>query len=137
MKVSHCKPRGELLAGSFEDEACCYRSEVTNTNDVPIKVVWFEAYACHHDNWYGWNISNRTLLHEDFIKWYAEGDAYEDGWLMPGKIAACDPNWSGGSPDCFPQLKWSFLAVDRDGNTYFDEAEVTLEAVTHVKRGGQ
>jgi hypothetical protein len=52
-----------------------------------------------------------------------------DGWRSPGAIAACGPNdcWAFG--DKITPVKWSFIAVDAEGNDHFAEALVEQEAV--------
>lgn len=128
MKVEHKTPQNDPTLGSFDCHAICYRTEVTNTNSVPIQVVWFQFFIEHDGQWSGFNIRNRVLREQDFLDWYNDGDDFEDGWIPPGATAACDPNWHGGNDDHFPRVKWAFLAVDKEGNTYDDEAEVSKEA---------
>ena len=102
MKVSHHRPLSDPSLGSFHGTALCYRTTVTNTNPQPI-IIWFQFFLMEHDIWYSFNCKNRVLQANDFATWYAEGDPLENGWLLPGKVAACDPNWHGGNLEPFPR----------------------------------
>jgi len=136
MKVSHKRPIEDPLLGSFSDDALCYRTEVWNDAEFEIKIIWFQFFIEEHGSWCGYNVKNRVLRELDFLQWYSGGDVFQDGWILPGSTAICDPNWHGGDLEHFPRVKWSFLAVDRDGETYFDEAEVEKECVRHVNTAG-
>ena len=129
MNVSHQRPLDDPARGSFHGTALCYRTEIANTNTQPIRIIWFQFFRQVDGVWYGHNMKNRVLQADDFATWYAEGDSLENGWLLPGKVAACDPNWHGGELDPFSQVKWAFMAMDATGQVYFDEAEVMPENV--------
>lgn len=133
MQVRHIPPQHDPLAGSFDASAWCYRTEVHNPFDFPIRIVWFEAYVRFDGHWWGGNVRNKVLREVDFSAWYGDnGDDSDenDAWIQPGCTKACDPNWHfAQEEDEGPgELKWSFIAVDARGNSYFDEAEVTAEA---------
>ncbi len=134
MNVTHKMPVEDPSLGSFTCEAICYRTEVENNHSFPIRIVWFQFFIEQDGEWCGYNVKNRVLREEDFEVWYTEGDPLDSGWLLPGAVAACDPNWHGGSRDCFPTVKWSFLAVDKKGNTYFNETVVDKECVKYVNK---
>jgi hypothetical protein len=60
-----------------------------------------------------------------FVEWYSDGKCKpKGGWLQPGDTAVCDPNWHFGDHEDFAKTKWSFMAVDSKGITYFSEAFV-------------
>ena len=134
LEVRHVKGREDPAAGSMDGDAWAYRTEVHNAGTVPLRVIWFEAYELFGDFWGGGNIKNRPLTNDDFVKWYAEGDAMDDGWLAPGATAACDPNWHISRDGELPRLKWCFLAVDAEGRDFPGEAEVPREAATLVAK---
>ena len=95
----------------------------------------FKAFSRFDGIWYGNNVKNRVLQEQDFVAWYAEGNRIADAWIRPGQTAACDPNWHYGERDDHPLgMKWAFLSVDAQGNTYFDEAEVTRESAQFFTR---
>ena len=135
MNVTHSKPQGDITAGSFTDDVWAYRTEAHNSHPFSIRVVWFQCFTQVDGVWYGNNIKNRVLREADFAAWYAEGDPTTDAWLQPGQTAACDPNWHYGQADDREfGIKWAFLSVDDQGNTYFDEAEVTRETAQFFQR---
>ena len=86
MRVEHKLPTRDPSRGSFEGEAICYRTEVTNTNDVSIRVIWFQYFIEQHGQWCGYNIRNRVLREGDFQQWYGDHDAFEDGWSPPALL---------------------------------------------------
>lgn len=132
MKVSHVKPQKDISLASMPGDKYYYRTEVMNNNDVPIKIIWFDFYYKHNGTWTANNITNGVMRESNFLKWYSEGkddQNFKDGWLLPGKIATCDPNWNFGCADSFHPTKWSFIAVDNNGRTYFDESEISKESV--------
>ena len=135
MKVKHTKPQRDLALATHPCSKFCYRTEVTNNNDVPIKIIWFEHYVEIHNGdgafWGGGNITCDVLREEMFLKWYSDDvddAAFKDGWLLPGQTAICDPNWChwDGENELNPS-KWSFIAVDGKGDTYFAEAQITKD----------
>ena len=105
---------------------------MTNTLDRPIRVVWFDFYfKDEHGEWYAVNIRKRPLRNADFLDWYGdeEGQIAEDGWMPPGAVAVCDPNYQLAFDCGLTDTKWCYLAVDSEGND-FAEAMVTEEAIT-------
>jgi len=137
MKVSHKRSVEAPILGTFSGDALCYRTEVLNSTEVDIKIVWFQFFIEEHGSWCGYTVKNRVLREADFLQAYHGGDAFQDGWILPGHTAVCDPNWHGGDLDHFPRVKWSFLAVDREGETYFDEAEVAKECVSYIHKSAE
>ena len=108
MKVRHLKSKSHGSLASVGGDKFYYRTEVTNTNEV--------------------------MREQHFRKWYEDAEdkdsVFSEGWLLPGKTAACDPDWNFGTHDSFYRAKWAFIAVDASGETYFDEAEVSEDVVT-------
>lgn len=136
MIVRHLPCQSDPSLCSATVRSWVYRTEVENDHDFPIRVIWFDfSYFddCHGDgDWFATNIRKRTLRHADFVDWYGDGtSSLEDsgGWLAPGAVAACDPNYCFAFGDSITPVKWSFIAVDSEGNDYFAEAEVGQEAV--------
>ena len=106
-----------------------YRTEVRNNSNAPLRVVSFSCFRRVNGKWIEMpNIMKRPLVVKDFVAWYNDGDPVPDGWIAPGKTAACDPNWSGylRPPQVVQQLKWAFMAVDKHGNRYTCEAKIDL-----------
>ena len=132
LKVTHKAPKEDPSHGSMKHDVWHYRTEVANTGKVPIRIIWFESYFEHHGCWCGGNIKNSVLREKNFDAWYAEGDRVKNGWLKPGQVAACDPNWHW-APDekTLGRLKWCFMAVDKKGKSHFAEAVVTKRAARH------
>ena len=135
MIVRHVPCQADLSLCSAKQKCWCYRTEVENNNDRPIRVIWFEFYyrdECHGDgnDWFGNNIRNRPLRNEDFVAWYNDGGELRDGWLAPGQVAACDLNYSFAFSPKISPVKWSFIAVDAEGKDYFAEAMVDAEVAT-------
>ena len=98
--------------------------------------MWFNTFTRWDGQWFGNNIKHKVLREEDFVLWYNDGDPVEGAWIQPGQTAVCDPNWHCNEPNGGKtNMKWAFLAVDADGNSYFDEAEVSIEATKHVTKG--
>ena len=145
MIVRHVPSRAEPALCSATQRSWLYRTEVENNNDHPIRVIWFDfSYYedCHGDgdgDWFSTNIRKRTLRNADFIDWYGDGSSEPsegDGWLAPGAIAACDPNYCWAFGDEITPVKWSFIAVDAEGNDYFAEALVEQSAATLFEPAG-
>jgi hypothetical protein len=134
MIVRHVASQADPTLASAKQKSWLYRTEVENDGDHPIRVVWFEFYyldSCHGDGtWFGTNIRNRPLRNPDFVEWYNDAKIMDDGWLQPGDVAACDPNYSFAFGDEISPVKWSFVAVDSQDNDYFAEATVPSEAAS-------
>jgi hypothetical protein len=121
------------------EDKFCYRTEVTNNNGIPIKIVWFDFYfnmddGCRYSN----NITNGVMREDIFLKWYSDGQDdtnFKDGWLLPGKTAVGDPNWNYGCEEDFHPGKWAYIAVDSNGNSHFAEPEITKDSVIFHKDG--
>jgi len=126
MKVEHKQSQASPSSASRPGNKYYYRTEVTNTNEVPIRIIWFEFFIMPDDkHWHGVNITNKVLREESFVAWYSNGESKpKDGWLQPGETAVCDPNWHFSEEDEFQKTKWAFMAVDSMGKTYFSEALV-------------
>lgn len=139
MKVRHIRSMRDRALASVEGDEFFYRTEVTNTNAVPIKIVWFDGFYNHEGLWNANNVTNGVLREQNFLAWYQDGDrpdlAFDDGWLLPGRTAVCDPNWNLGAGG-FYRSKWASIAVDATGQSYFDEAEVSEDVVTFHQGGG-
>ena len=101
-----------------------YRTEVRNNSSRPIQITTFEGYFLIEGKWVPNNVLRRKLTSQDFTKWYSDGDPVTNGWIQPGGVAACDPNWHGFSTPQSPRIKWAFTGVDADGNAYQAEAEI-------------
>lgn len=111
-----------------------YRTEVRNTTDSPLRVVWFEAYSRALGRWSAGNIKGRTLTHADFREWYSDEDGLlEDGSIPPGGAAICSVNWHGSRRPWASRTKWAFKALDQSGNEYYAEAEVVPKAIVNLK----
>ena len=135
MKVEHKKSQAGPSLASEPGDKYYYRTEVTNTHNVPIRVVWFEAYLMLDGQcWHGVNITNKVLREAMFEKWYSDGEIKPNGgWLQPGETVVCDPNWHFACADEFQKVKWGFMAVDSKGNSYFFEALVEPDYVEFHK----
>lgn len=95
MKVEHKKSQADILLASRPESKYYYRTEVMNTNDIPIRIVWFEFFTMlDGKHWQSVNITNKILREDMFVTWYSDGETKpEGGWLQPGETAVCDPNW--------------------------------------------
>jgi len=115
----------DLLEAGTVSYVWFYRTDVTNTTDRPIRIIWFEGFITYNGAWVSSNIKNRVLRTTEFLQWFG-GDVTADGWLRPGGTATCHVNWhySGSSIDVTMIAKWAFIAVDAEGNDYFAEAIV-------------
>ncbi len=132
MIVRHLKSQLDPKGCSAKAKVWVYRTEVENTLDRPVRVIWldFSYQDDCHGSWFTTNIRNRTLRNDDFVEWYGDGnEKLEGGWLKPGQIASCDPNYHFAFGEELTPVKWSFIAVDAEGNDYFAEAIVPEEAV--------
>lgn len=111
-----------------------YRTEVRNTTDSPLHVVWFEAYSRVLGKWSAGNIKGRTLTHADFREWYSDEDGLlEDGAIPPGGAAICSVNWHGSWRPWSRRVKWAFKALDQSGEEYYAEAALRCKAIVTVK----
>src|SRR3990172_6768368 len=101
-----------------------YKTVVKNTSDRELKVIWFEGYAEHNNQWFGSNILKRTLRNDVFLKWYfdEEGNSTDNEWIRPGESRICDPNWHGGDDPTGYRMKWAYIAIDYFLNDYYSEA---------------
>jgi hypothetical protein len=105
---------------------CCYRTEVTNSQNRRLRIRTFEGYSLVNGTWQSGNILGRRLNWKDFCHWYNDGDQVVAGWIEPGATAVCDANWHSNN-DLLPnRIKWTFEATDEDGDLYVAEAEVPL-----------
>lgn len=58
MKVEHKKSQAEPSLASKPGDKYYYRTEVTNTQNVPIRIVWFESYLMlDGEHWHGVNLT--------------------------------------------------------------------------------
>ena len=139
MKVEHKKSQAGPSLASKPGDKYYYRTEVTNTQSVPIRIVWFESHLMlDGEYWHGANITNNVLREEMFEAWYSDGETKPDGgWLQPGETAVCDPNWHFACVDEFQKVKWAFIAVDSKGKSYFSEALVEPHHVQFHKEKGK
>lgn len=103
-----------------------YRTEVKNNLNVPLRITHFESYFYENGEWVNRNVKKRTLTSANFTNWYTEGDPVTDGWIQPGKIAVCSPNWTRSGSPVAPRSKWTYTAEDPEGNVYHAEAEIEL-----------
>jgi len=136
MRVRHLVSTGNPAAG-VKDEVWVYRTEVTNTANRKMRVIWFEFYYRNEDQWFGVNCRNRPLGNSDFVEWYSDGGnrLLENGWLAPGESGVCDPNWHLAFGEKPYPAKWSFLAVDDSGQESLVEAEVPEEVIRRFTPG--
>ena len=129
MLVRHIPSKVDPALCSSTQRAWVYRTEVENNLDRPIRIVWFEFHFQDGEDWFGVNVRRRPLRNADFREWYGDDSGGDPGeWLAPGAVAVCDPNYSWAFSDEISPVKWSFLAVDSEGNDYFAEALVPQEA---------
>jgi hypothetical protein len=103
-----------------------YRTEVRNTLEVPLRVIWFEGFTRRGWLWVPSNIMRRTLTGTDFTAWYSDGpDAIMNGLIPPYTAAICSCNWHGSNYGPPGPVKWAYIAVDPSGVKYY--ARVILE----------
>lgn len=110
-----------------------YRTEVRNNSKTPLRVISFRCLERVNGHWVEVpNIMKRPLVTQDFVKWYNDGDPIPDGWIAPGKTAACDPNWSAVAQplQVRRQMKWEFSAEDNHGKRFAFEAKIELLPVS-------
>jgi len=119
------RPRGEYRAPY--PNVWYYRTEVKNNTAVPLRIVKFTPWALMNGKWKEQdNVLHHPLGSKEFTAWYTEGDEVTDGWIAPGKVAACDPNWTWNREPIEQTAKWVFTATDKQGATY------TAEAIVHL-----
>jgi len=104
-----------------------YRTDVKNTLDVPLRVVWFEAYHVENGKWIPGNVTGRTLTAKDFGEWYGDGDRIVDGVIPPRGTATDGRNWHGSMRPKSDPVKWAYKAIDPSGVEHY--AEVIVESV--------
>jgi len=110
-----------------------YRTEVRNTSERPLKIVWFEGYMYADGVWYPGNVLGRVLREDEFSAWYTEGDRILAGVIPPGATAVCDVNWHASNTPGPVASKWAFIAVDTSGNDYYVEAVVDPSVIKVVE----
>lgn len=142
MKIRHVPCQADPALCSATVPSWVYRTEVENDGERPIRVIWFEFYyldTCHGEpgDWFGTNVRRKVLRNTDFVEWYGDGSEQRDGWLAPGAVAACDPNYCFAFGDEISPVKWSFIAVDAEGNDEFAEALVPQEACARFEPEGE
>ncbi len=104
-----------------------YRTEVRNTLDVPLRIVWFEAFTWHGSRWVPETIAGRTLTAKDFSEWYPDGDEIIDGVIPASGVAIDARNWHGSESPSRAPTKWADKATDPSGTEHY--AEVVVESV--------
>jgi len=129
---------GNPAAATIKRDLWVYRTEVTNTTNRKMRVIWFEFYYRNEDQWFGVNCRNRPLGNSDFVEWYSDDGnrLVENGWLDPGASGVCDPNWHFAFGEKPYPAKWSFLAVDDRRQESLVEAEVSDEVVMYFSPEG-
>jgi hypothetical protein len=106
-----------------------YKTEVINTTDKPLQIIWFDHFYFHEKKWYPGNVKERPLTGYDFSGWYGDLQTIIDGLIPPQKTATCDLNWHGFEhPETNPR-KWAYRAVDPDGNEYYAEAIIEASPI--------
>jgi hypothetical protein len=109
-----------------------YETTVTNTLDVPLRVIWFEGYYLQGQEWVAGNIMGRELTSQDFSDWFGDGVKVVDGVIPPGKSAKDARNWHGSPSPTSGPSKWAYKAVDPNGVEYY--AEAIIESVPIVPK---
>ncbi len=127
--VTHMKPTGKVFDNPPFEYMHYYRTEVRNNSKRPLKIIWFEGYLKDGEVWYPGNVLGRALRGKEFSAWYTEGAKIQNGIIMPGQVAVCDVNWHGSNYPEVKPMKWSYIAVDSEGNDFFIEAEVPPNVV--------
>lgn len=127
--VTHIAPTGKAFENPPYKHMWYYRTEIKNTSDKPLRIVWFEGYMNFNNHWYGSNVLNEPLRSEEFSQWYTEGAKIINGLIPPGATAVCDVNYHGSDEPDFIRTKWSYIAVDEKGNDYLVESEVDQSIV--------
>ena len=108
MKVIHRKCETDPSRSTARSRVWVYRTEVRNPLDRPIRVVWFDFYFKTEHGWMAGNVRNRPLGRRDFLEWYGDEDDQisEDGWMPPGAVAVCDPNYQLAFDCGLGETKW-------------------------------
>jgi len=106
-----------------------YRTEVQNNLNVPLRITNYGFYFYENGKWVLRNIPSGTRTSADFTKRFTASDRVVDGWINPGKVAACSRTWVGLRYPVAPRSKWKFTAEDSEGNVYQTEAEIELVPV--------
>lgn len=131
--------RGRRIKQSPYPYIWYYRTEVHNNSREPQRILSFACYVWTEGRWVEQaNVLQHPLGTKDFVAWYNNGDPVPDGWIAPGKTAACDPNWNGFKdvPVTSRKLKWVFVAENRQGKRCTCEAPISLlsgQENTHKK----
>jgi hypothetical protein len=103
-----------------------YTTAVRNVLDMPLRVVWFEAYSWVGGRWVANNIMRRPLTGKDFSDWYSDAEPIIEGVIPAGCVALNDCKWHGSNSAPIPgPVKWAYKAVDPSGAEYY--AEVIIE----------
>lgn len=110
-----------------------YRTEVRNTLEIPLRIVWFEAFF-----WVGWwwmpkNIMRRALTGKDFSAWYSDGSPIVDGVIPPGIAAVNGCNWHGSNALPISACKWAYRAEDPSGIEYYAEVVLKQSLIINVQ----
>jgi hypothetical protein len=134
-QARHIAPTGEFIKNAPYPNMWYYRTEVINTTNKPLRIIWFESYFNFDGHWYGSNAFGKTLRSKDFSAWYSDGNLIENGIIKPGEKAVCDVNWHGSETPEFIPTKWGFIAVDDSGNDYYAEATVDVKITKYVNQG--
>ncbi len=135
LMVSHKAPTGAIPRQSQFQFMHYYRTEITNTSDRPLRIVWFEGYEQVDGVWYPGNVLGRALRGGDFANWYTEGHPTPNGVIPPGKTGVCDVNYHGNNSPGKMTVKWAYIAVDDEGNDFYAEGIVDPSVIRHVKYG--
>jgi hypothetical protein len=111
-----------------------YTTKVHNTIDVPLSIVWFQAFT-----WTGWwwrpgNITGKPLTGKIFSRWYSDDEQIIDGVIPPRSAAVNSCNWGGSNRPILDPTKWAFRAVDPSGATYYAEVVVRGWLIFNVDR---
>lgn len=107
-----------------------YETSVTNNLDVPLQIVWWEAFCREGNRWVPvFSEDGPNRAGSDFTLWFTDGVRVVDGVIPPGETAIDAENWTDSSGRSSFQVKWAFVAVDSEWVEYYAEAIIECAAI--------
>lgn len=112
---------GDRVEGTYRDDLdwpqyeWAFETRIHNASDLPLRITAFGTQV--HDG-EGWVEQGTPFTGQQFVDWYTDGDAFDDGWLAPGRTAIDARNWYRDPNPIGPAVRWFYRAEDAQGGTY-------------------
>jgi len=111
----------ERVEGTYRDDLdwpqyeWAFETRIHNASDRPLRITAFGTSVHDGD---AWVTRGEPFSGQQFVEWYTDGDALDDGWLAPGRTAVDARNWYRDPHPMGPAVRWFYRAEDPEGREY-------------------